>query len=340
MIYDFSDVRTRRFKNLQFTPNVEEKIDIPRDFALKKMQLLLRGRLAVAGGTASGVFVYGGALNLLQQIQISGVNSAGLESVPKKGRGKYFHTADWIFSGTRPVHSGIADGGNADIGNYDFEEVINLYMYPYAMPDEVSDLCLLYAPLYSSLELLVQWGSTASLVNGGDRTLTLTSYGLTTGLPTLEILGEQVINAYPPSIRGYFKENEITQSLSSITDSNFKIPLSTGNRHRNILLYSHINATTLMPSSTLIDKIDIEKSNTPLRQQTYNRLQKKLKDVYSLESIPAGYLMYDFSEKGTVQEFLNTEEYPVEGASLDLNVGVSPVENGALHILEGIFVIL
>jgi len=336
---DFSDVRTRRLDNVDFVLSTEKSIDIPRDYPLKKLQLLLRGRLTVSGGSSSGLFIHGGGLNLLQQLLIDGIATRGQESIPKKGQGKYFHIADWIFSGTRPSHSGITDGGNADAGTYDFEDIVNLHFYPYAMPDEITDLSLLIANLYTSLKLKVQWGNTASLVSGGDRTLALSSFGSASGSPTLEVLADQVINAYIPAIVGYFKENVITQAIASITDANKKIGLSTGNRHRNILLYSHTDTTILAPSTTLIDKIDLEISNIPLRQNNYNRLQKKMKDNYSLESVPSGYIMLDFSEKGSIDEFIDTTELPSVGKVLDLNIGVSSIASGAVHILEGLYII-
>jgi len=194
-------------------------IDLPNRF-IKRVWLFLRGQLTVSAVTVPGAVHPDGPANLVDQLELR------VDGKPLKfGSGASFFRLAQRYDQTEGVNNGLNSPG---AGVYTFEAAIPIL---FESPQTVSPFdTLLDGRRYKKLELILTWGTTASLITGNTSTLALAS-------TTVDVYLE---DTEPFQVDGDFwqaRETETTQTVTaSSAQHRFPIPFTEGAVMRAILL--------------------------------------------------------------------------------------------------------
>jgi hypothetical protein len=194
-------------------------IDLPNRY-VKRVWLFLRGQLTISVVTVPGAVHPDGPVNLLDQLELR------VDGRPLKfGSGASFFRLAQRYDQTEGVNGGLNAAG---AGVYDFEAAVPIL---FESPQTVNPFdTLLDGRRYKKLELILTWGTTASLITGNTSTLALAGVTADVYLDDTE--------AFPTS-NPFWQNRETETTFNGIVTSaqtRLAIPFTDGAVMRAILI--------------------------------------------------------------------------------------------------------
>lgn len=285
----------RNLGTLTMTAGQVTQLDIPRNHVFKRLLIRLSGRLVISGGTTNGTLNSEDCLALLPSIRVVRNGSEILQDLD----GGSMVKAATFNNGTAPRIVAI---GSPAPGTYDFSASI-----PVDFSSErlyTPGMTLAKAVGTSSFQLHLTWGSTASLISGGDRVLTLTAFGSGSGSPSAIVHGVEIMD-----LSGTFGD-KVLRAINkpvTITQPDFEMILTTGPLYRRLIFKSWTQSQFVLVDNLVNSlRVVVDGALYLADRYSWSVLQDHNKEVYGLETAPVGYAVLDFAEDGNPQGLLNT----------------------------------
>src|SRR6267154_158622 len=379
-----------RLGTVPFTAKNRQALDvaqgIPKDYFLFGLVMRLQFRLGISGGTTNGTPFAEAGQSLIEQMEISGNHKvygdlvrtrlAGFH-VYQMGniRGGYLHERTVSIAAATPVqlapnginaqYTGAATLSGA-IANYDMSITYEYHLAPPRVRTVEQLMFLLDPPFWNSLNLFIDWGDATNLINGGDRTLALTSFGSATGIPSLVIwriiakLKGDRYKVNPIPIKETFLSILATVSQTDTLVTN----LNVGNFIRSIHLvtgtvsaagqakvgdnflteqgYIGSNGQTAggtIGNTPFFSRIKVKKYDILLRDLEWVPLQEYEGDAkdQSLFTTPAGWACLEFSEGvtgTTVGNAMDTRQIALQNLKFTLEGDITGAANQRVHVIH------
>lgn len=327
---------------------------IPKDYYIFGFIARLTFRLVIAGGTTSGQVVDSFPAGLVERFEVSGSHKQYGDAVRYLLQGdhtyflgniygKYFHEKN-----LGGLSVGAATGA---AGTYDCAVTYFIPMVPQDI-DPVEQLqYLLDAPRWNTLQIYADWGAAASIVVGGDRTLTLTAFGSGVGSPTLLLtrLTVKMQNARyshaPIPLKTTYKQVGAGSAAEVTTADGFIAQINTGNFLRAITLFTGLRATggSLATKGdnfknyldTVITRAVIKKDDIPIRNfdwvpgQQMNARTKQIPFTW-----PTGINEVEFCEHNTVRTAFDTRDIALNNLRFELQGDTTGAVDQRIHLIH------
>lgn len=325
-------IRKQWINNITYEPNATKTIMLPRESPIMKMVLRLTGRLSISDGLTDGLPNLENPASLIERITVSGVEG-GSSQIIKSINPTTMHVLERFLKGTEPERIQVL----SNVGTHDFVQTLTIN---FVIPDYDFDMgasSTLIAPNFETLNLEVRFRDTAALVTGGDRVLSLTSYGSASGVPSIDIeihqmdvvdLGEEI------DLVVQHRETTISNINTELITTNQRQNLPLGNLYRGIMFRT--TDATGSPINDTIRQFTLQQADIILRRHLIPMLRAENKEDYALESLPNGYWFLDFTPENNPEQLLDTEGMAGIGQTLTLVFDALGVAGSELemHLIE------
>jgi hypothetical protein len=302
-----------------FAANSNVQQQLQDNYAQEHLSFRLTGNLTLAGYTAAPAKLVESLENLISSLQITATGKGAGATTDQvcSVDAAFLAFKTRIMEGTAPTRT---DVGTAN-GTYAFES--NFKKYFVDPRSNRGGLTVLYTALLSTLTASYQFRDSTALVTGGTGgTATLSGVQIT--VQSREYLGLPLQTPSP-----YVKE---TQRLFNITQSQNlyraqNVPV--GNILRRQTIKGMLGANNYSdPSDSLFGatgKLEgphvqlVINNQTKLLDMVYQQMRADDKTLFSLESIPAGYVQYEPARNARLNQSIPLGNVAVADNYLDLN---------------------
>jgi hypothetical protein len=308
----------RKLAPLTFAAGQRSTLELPRNYCLRHLDLLLSGALTVTQTTA-GTAKDSNPAQLINRIEIVRDGSETIKSLDFEA----LHRLTQFRCGVRPRIDGLATTGAVTAEPVDvharlFFAMSNRYYRPI---DTMLD-----ASRATTLHLHVTWGQLLDIFTS-DFVGTVAA----TTVPTLKTSTYEMMNVPIDLKFNDFKEHVIQKQVTAASTT-FQVPIPVSNRFVGFMIVTRRNGN---PSDLILNSITL-KSGTrvfafvdALDMQMINRIDYSLENYKSttsafLENLTTGYYYLDLCPDGRLMEALNTAG--LSSLEFELNVN-SPGAN-------------
>ncbi len=287
-----SQTLRRKIAELTLTPGKLETINLPRNYALRGIVLKVAGSITISGGTTSGTVKDSNPLQILGTLEVRREGQATLFRLPAE----IAHRLNHIWYGARPDISGLASG-DAQTNT----AVRGSLIIPFEVLKGISPIdTFIKAGGLSSLDLLVNVGAAADLVQGGDRTIAVGATAFTLVIETLEELGLDNF------IFGDMSQSLISSAEVTANSDSFQVkPISVGNEYYAFVLRSRADNLNL---NTVINRIKLKSGSEVFFDIDADTLRYDNKRQFAIESFPDGYYVLWLSPDGLLNSCLDVRK--------------------------------
>lgn len=263
---------------------------IANDNLLNKISLRLKADITISGGTTSGSVVSFSPVTFLQRIElvlngkdtivsISGKDLFVLNQIETSRANELITLASGDAQSNSMIYSTI---------NIDFRLLNTL----------VPNLTVLNARLFDDITLKLTWGTTADLISGGDRSITVNDM-------KLWVTTEEETTQFTTPNNVLKKIATIEQVITA--SGNQTIDLPRGAIYHNLLLNVQDNS---IDNDSLINSIEIKTNGTNvIITNDYNILKMDMVEFYRLaySEIYTGFVMIPFDKTKELKDAISSD---------------------------------
>lgn len=311
-------VLERELGTIDYVANQTRTLQLPRNYAYRKIYLKLEAQVDVAGATAGNPKDSCPA-QLISSIELR----ANGRDVIKRIDFETLHRLTQMRYGVRPfidsLPSGFAVQSNVVVGAH---AILDFEMWRAAKPIDT----LLDSAGLATLDLIVTFGAGANIMTDAfNGTITVDS-------ATLYVSSLEAVGVPAGTMFMLNKEYQIRSQVNAAS-TNHQINLPVGNNYRSIVLKTHSNGVqvdTILNNIQLKAGTEVFKNRTARLLQCDNRVELGMEvpedngsagavDHYYQETTLEGYYLLEFVKDGRLTEMLNTGKL----SSLELLLDVS-----------------
>jgi hypothetical protein len=285
----------------------------------ERFVLRLTGTLTISGGTTDGTPVFENPRTLIKAVQVvvTGLTGDTFIDIPLTDLVVLSH-----FIGRRPgmdpSETPILSGA---VGTYTFG---GDYVIPFALEDMSNPYRGFFAAnRYAQVRLRLQFGTTADLVSGGDRTLAISACNVDVWVR--EYSFDQRFETANDLLL-HQRVNVKQQSINAVAQTNFDLEIPrTASYLRGILLkqYTDIPETPITSLLTLEQQVTLILNDTDRKfEYTWEQLIRKNREVYvrgSSSPWPVGYAFIDLAPNGDFSNLINMLNFQKMVVRIDNN---------------------
>ncbi|MBW7956535.1 MAG: hypothetical protein H3C68_01465 [Deltaproteobacteria bacterium] len=256
---------------------------LPRNYEYYELRLRLKADISIAAGGATPFTE--GFWKLLKRVEVVANGNSIIKSIDGAGLGRMAQFLDEKL----PNYSAVpnAEGANQSLTAY--------LPVHFAMPRSVKPIdSLLNAPLFSSLDLNILWGSENDVYSANAANATINSADV--AIESLEETSEKVLGGSVHKV--HMLEKEVTASTSE-----FSIPLNGVTRYRGFLINADVDGN---PNNSVINSVQLKDGQNIFRHRKWAHLQDNNLSVHKLAAIPAGWAFLDMCPDGFMSQSLNS----------------------------------
>lgn len=298
----------RSLGTVAFAASTVTRFELPRNHVYKGLRLKLTGTITVAGGTTDGVLASEQPQNLLTMVRVIRNGSEILQALDG---GSLFALAQMNSDGD-PIRTALAIPGAQAGTAIEVDIPVDFASWRTANPS----MSLLRAVGTSSLDLEVSWGTLATAIVGGDRTLTSANI-------QIEVFAEELLD-----LTGDFSDKNLVfiQRAVTVSQTDLTIDLPLGPLYRR-LIFKTTAQNDRDTVNTLINRIRIESDGyfAHVDRLTFRELQGANKRLYSLNNVITGYAVVDFMKDGNPAGLIDTRGSSQFKAVLDVTTGTNTI---------------
>lgn len=308
----------RRLGIKNFDSGQQSTLELPRNYALRHLDLLLEATATLAGGAAAGGPRDSCPAGLIQRIEIVRDGSETIKAIDFET----LHRLTQRRYRTRPVIDSLPAGFGAIADEpLKAHARLNFAMWPgHVRPIDT----MLDASRTATLHMIITWGTAADLmISTYDGTVAVASVTLKTS--TCEM------RAIPPDWTfSDFKEHVLSKTVIA-ADTEFQFPnLANGNWYRGFTIRAErndlpsdsiINEITLKSGSKVFTKLKADQMQMTDRLDSSNELPVANDTVNRkyLEGVQTGYYYIDLCPDGRLNEALPTRNLSSLELVFDVN---------------------
>ena len=299
----------RELGTLTFAANQTSTLQLPRNYAFRRLSLKLDAQLTIAAGASAGDPKDSSPAQLIRNITIRANGRDVIKSIDFET----LHRLTQWRHGVRPRMLALPAGYGAQ-ANYVCEccALLDFEMWRAIRPIDT----LLDSAGLATLELIITWGSPGDVMNAAyvAAGVSIGAGGATLTVSSIESVGVPVGTKFMVN-----KEYQIRSQVSAASN-NHQIILPTGNLYRTIILKTHSDGNqvnTILSNIQIVSGTEVFKNRNAAALQRDNRVDFGLeipeirgsgaaKDHYLLEYVMDGYYILEFCGDGHLTEALDT----------------------------------
>jgi len=310
-------VLEREIGTVDYVANQTRTLQLPRNYAYRKLYLKLEAQVDVAGASA-GTPKDSCPAQLISSIELR----ANGRDVIKRLDFETLHRETQMRYGVRPfidsLPSGFAVQNNVVVGCH---AILDFEMWRSARPIDT----LLDSAGLATLDMIITFGAGVNIMTDAfDGTITVDS--ATLYVSSLESVGVE------SGMRFMLNKEYQIRSQVTAANNNHQIALPVGNNYRSILLKTHsdgVQVDTILNNIQLKAGTEVFKNRTARLLQCDNRVELGMcvpenlasagaVDHYYQETTLTGYYLLEFVKDGYLTEMLNTGKLSSLELSLDV----------------------
>lgn len=304
----------RYLGSINWAENATRTLEIPRNYALAHLDLVLKADISRDAGSA-GELKDCAPAQLVKNITVKANGSDTIKSLDMET----LHRHNEIMFGVRPVISSENAVGYGALTN----EIVWIFArIPFAMPRAIKQVdTLLDTASLSSLDLIITWGTGLDIMNDAADSATLTVNEAVLHVVAVEYLGVPADTMFM-LYNQWVRQKEVTAATNR-----FQIKLPVGNVYRGLLLKTHSDGNqvcTILPwclenlnSITLRSGTEVYLHMPAGILNAQNKLTQQIQvpetmldaaavDHRLTENPLLGYYYIDFCRDGRMSEALDT----------------------------------
>lgn len=275
----------RKLGTIDWTENKLKSLEngMPRNYEYYRLWLRLSADITiVTGATTAYIEAF---WKLLKRVEIIANGNTVIKSLDGAALGRLAQFLHEKLPNYSAVPTGVA-------ANQTFNASLPI---DFAMPRSVKPVdTLLNAPLFSSLDLNILWGSKSDLYSADGANATINSANIE--VESLEETSAEVFGGMVHKV--HTLEKEVTASTTK-----FEIPLTGVTRYRGFLIYADDDGD---PSDSIINSIQLKDGANIFRDTDWKNLQDANYSDHKLSAVPTGWAFLDMCPDGMLTQALDS----------------------------------
>jgi len=266
---------------IKYTPSTQQRLQLSRNYHVQNYLV----KLTVTHTNSTAIFADDRLFSLINSIQLVGNGNENIKQIP----GNKLYISNLVFTGQEAL-TDIKTADGTGLVSYVYG-IINLSLPKTVRPQDT----ILNTGIFQSLDLNVEWGSSANLGTG----ITVTSADLT-------VYSNQLVN-YKRNVGEtikYFEETSLVEEVTATTTQmTINLPVNK--------LYKSLNITSVLGNkrvNTIINSIKVKSGTTVIVEWDAQALQDYNIFNYNIHNSGdfTGIYVVDFTERGRLSDVLNT----------------------------------